>query len=175
MRWIDGRDFNIREFVETFGAQIYHLSGFCFAEATRVIVNMSFLVRATLRMNGKDEVGDVKQVLRQITLVPVDAIVLKVSSCAPPDLENSTCLETLTDSDELNLVPTASQDMFRLVIAIQDDVVGTKMGVFIVSQGLLDLEADNVKETGESDENKKLMISIVVYRTLYQPLSNLMT
>jgi hypothetical protein len=42
-------------------------------------------------------------------------------------------------------------------IAIQDDVVGTKMGVFIVSLGLLDLEADNVKEKGESDENKKLM------------------
>lgn len=33
------------------------------------------------------------------------------------------------------------------------------MGVFIVSQGLLDLEADNVKEKNESesDENKKLM------------------
>jgi len=29
-------------------------------------------------MNGKDEVGDVKQVLRQITLVPVDATILKV-------------------------------------------------------------------------------------------------
>lgn len=119
---------------------------------------MCFMVDAILKMNGKDEVGDVKQFLHQITQVPVDAMSLR--HLRNPYLDNDTRLETLTKDDDLSLVMIAPSHK-HLVMKIREvrdkcqdecvsfplsyDVVVNIRGAFIVSQGL-DREKPQMKE-----------------------------
>ena len=149
-----------RFYSETFATQVVRFVpfAFCFVEVMRVVVNMCSMVDAILKMNGKDEVGDVKQFLHQITQVPVDAMSLR--HLRNPYLDNDTRLETLTKDDDLSLVMIAPSHK-HLVMKIRevrdkcqdecvrfplsDDVVMTIRGAFIVSQGL-EREKPQMKE-----------------------------
>eukprot|EP00438_Fugacium_kawagutii_P009945 Skav214638 [mRNA] locus=scaffold1009:135110:136414:+ [translate_table: standard] len=126
----------------------------------RVVVDLCSISYATLKMNGQDVVADVKQFISQIAEVPVDDIHLEYHSFADRknyEAVNDTMLETLTDENDklaLYLKRTTpevfnqveklrleqdkikNEDIFGKIVA--DDVMMTRYGAYIISQGLVD-------------------------------------